>query len=417
MDKQHQAAETAAVAPITPATIIEPTAPPPPPTSATTTSASERPRHPILDRLENNDYDFNGQSLDYEPNLEFDDTDLKQEIEEELEQLNANILLNLRVQHQHQHNQDYDFQHQLQYQDAKSQASPTTSTSTPETGAAANHETPLTQAEIDNQQEQQQQQQEFSDNDIFLDHLNSQLYLQQSAADNQYYHQQQQQHSPIAYLESPHDLLEENFEEAFKSTLFDLDDQLDNLGGSCASPSSSSSSSALPGSNNSKLLLQNRAAKNGKLNSFLKSATSGFYVNKQNLLNDSLEELKLDDDFGDDDFSDIAQHNCVEVAGDDLFGRRIITIYACRLPSETKLHHLRLLKYIMYTLDQYVENDYCVVYFHYGLNSQNKPKLNFLYQAYKAFDRKYKKNLKALFLVHPTNFIRIVWQLFKPVIR
>ena len=43
-------------------------------------------------------------------------------------------------------------------------------------------------------------------------------------------------------------------------------------------------------------------------------------------------------------------------------------------------------------------------------------RLNFLYQAYKAFDRKYKKNLKALFLVHPTNFIRIVWQLFKPII-
>ena len=249
------------------------------------------------------------------------------------------------------------------------------------------------------------------DNDIFLDHLKSQLFLQQSEA--QFY--QQQQHSPVAYLESPHDLLEENFEEAFKSSLFELDDQLAGGGGFGQPGGRGATSSSLAG-NNSKLL-QGGRARNGKLNSFLKSATSGFYVNKQNLLNDSLEELKFDDDFENDDFSDIAQHNCVEVAGDDLFGRRIITIYACRLPSETKLHHLRLLKYIMYTLDQYVENDYCVVYFHYGLNSQNKPKLNFLYQAYKAFDRKYKKNLKALFLVHPTNFIRIVWQLFKPVIR
>lgn len=30
---------------------------------------------------------------------------------------------------------------------------------------------------------------------------------------------------------------------------------------------------------------------------------------------------------------------------------------------------------------------------------------------------RYKKNLKALYVVHPTNFIRIVWNIFKPLIR
>lgn len=30
---------------------------------------------------------------------------------------------------------------------------------------------------------------------------------------------------------------------------------------------------------------------------------------------------------------------------------------------------------------------------------------------------RYKKNLKTLFVVHPTNFIRIVWNIFKPLIR
>lgn len=402
---------------------------------ATSNASSQQPqkasetkptRHPILDRLENNDYDFNGQSLDYEPNLEFDDTDLKQEIEEELEQLNANLLFNLnRISNSDNYNQmsttnHHDLNNEQQdgncttvaldgqqqqkddsTLDADSQQQPqqTTSTSTPDDQEGSDL---------------------FSDNDIFLEHLKSQLYLQQTA-------------SP-AYLESPHDLLEENFEEAFKSTLFELDDidqqrafgnshnfndhhhhhKKDFINNSKSSQYKSAANKLLKNSSQ-----QNNTKNNsGKLNSFFKSATSGFYVNKQNLLNDSLEELVLDDDdFGDDDFSDIAKHNCVEVAGDDLFGRKIITIYACRLPSETKIHHLRLLKYIMYTLDQYVENDYCVVYFHYGLNSQNKPKLNFLYQAYKAFDRKYKKNLKALFLVHPTNFIRIVWQLFKPIIR
>jgi Rho GTPase-activating protein 1 len=71
----------------------------------------------------------------------------------------------------------------------------------------------------------------------------------------------------------------------------------------------------------------------------------------------------------------------------------------------------------MATLDRFVEEDYSLVYFHYGLTGKNKPPLSWLWQAYKQFDRKYKKNLKALYLVHPTNFIRVVWQLFKAVIR
>ncbi|PSN29348.1 Rho GTPase-activating protein 8 [Blattella germanica] len=73
--------------------------------------------------------------------------------------------------------------------------------------------------------------------------------------------------------------------------------------------------------------------------------------------------------------------------------------------------------YLMYTLDKFVEEDYSLVYFHYGLTSKNKPPLSWLWQAYRAFDRKYKKNLKALYLVHPTNFIRVIWQIFRAAIR
>uniref|UniRef100_A0A6G1SP97 Rho GTPase-activating protein 8 n=1 Tax=Aceria tosichella TaxID=561515 RepID=A0A6G1SP97_9ACAR len=371
----------------------------------------QRPtRHPILDRLENNDYDFNGQSLDYEPNLEFDDTDLKQEIEEELEQLDAtNFLINFGLHGRH----------------PNSQTSPSgeTSSSTPMSGGVGDDHQP--QSLLFEQQQQQntsstsldEQQQtpgerqaaDSIEDNMFMEQLQSQLYLHQNRT---------------AYLESPHDLLEENFEEAFKSTLFELEnnepfDQMQNNAKQAAINKmlcNSRSKQTRNGGSGKLTFPFFKSLSSSNSNHSSTATTSGFYVNKQNLLNDSLEELKLDDYDENDDFSDIAQYNCVELAGDDLFGRRIITIYACRLPSATEIHHLRLLKYIMYTLDQYVENDYCVVYFHYGLNSQNKPKLNFLYQAYKAFDRKYKKNLKALFLVHPTNFIRIVWQLFKPII-
>ncbi|XP_053440550.1 rho GTPase-activating protein 8 [Nycticebus coucang] len=115
-------------------------------------------------------------------------------------------------------------------------------------------------------------------------------------------------------------------------------------------------------------------------------------------------------------FYDVARHNILQMAGDDHFGRRIITFSCCRMPPSHQLNHQRLLGYLKYTLDQYVENDYTIVYFHYGLNSQNKPSLGWLQSAYKEFDRKYKKNLKALYVVHPSSFIKVLWNIFKPLI-
>uniref|UniRef100_A0A2K6GAI5 Rho GTPase activating protein 8 n=1 Tax=Propithecus coquereli TaxID=379532 RepID=A0A2K6GAI5_PROCO len=115
-------------------------------------------------------------------------------------------------------------------------------------------------------------------------------------------------------------------------------------------------------------------------------------------------------------FYDVARHGILQVAGDDHFGRRVVTFSCCRMPPSHELNHGRLLEYLKYTLDQYVKNDYTIVYFHYGLNSRNKPSLGWLQSAYKEFDRKYKKNLQALYVVHPTNFIRVLWNIFRPLI-
>ncbi|NP_001016951.1 rho GTPase-activating protein 8 [Xenopus tropicalis] len=115
-------------------------------------------------------------------------------------------------------------------------------------------------------------------------------------------------------------------------------------------------------------------------------------------------------------YYDIARHGILHVVGDDNSGRKVITFSCCRLPPCHEIDHVRLLQYMKHTLDQYVENDYTLVYFHYGLNSRNKPSLGWLQSAYKEFDRKYKKNLKALYVVHPTNFIKVLWNIFKPII-
>ncbi|CAK6973874.1 rho GTPase-activating protein 8-like [Scomber scombrus] len=115
-------------------------------------------------------------------------------------------------------------------------------------------------------------------------------------------------------------------------------------------------------------------------------------------------------------YYDVARHGIIQVSGDDNYGRKLIIFSSCCLPPSHQLNHRRLLEYLKFTLDQYVEMDYILVYFHFGLRSSNKPSLRWLREAYGEFDRKYKKNLKTLYVVHPTNFIRIVWNIFKPLI-
>uniref|UniRef100_A0A3P8SI92 Rho GTPase activating protein 1 n=1 Tax=Amphiprion percula TaxID=161767 RepID=A0A3P8SI92_AMPPE len=115
-------------------------------------------------------------------------------------------------------------------------------------------------------------------------------------------------------------------------------------------------------------------------------------------------------------FYDIARHQIIEVAGDDNYGRKVIVFNACRMPPQHQLDHHKLLMYLKGTLDQYVESDYTLIYFHHGLTSENKPSLGWLRDAYREFDRKYKKNIKALYIVHPTMFIKTLLILFKPII-
>uniref|UniRef100_A0A1A8H880 Rho GTPase activating protein 1 n=1 Tax=Nothobranchius korthausae TaxID=1143690 RepID=A0A1A8H880_9TELE len=115
-------------------------------------------------------------------------------------------------------------------------------------------------------------------------------------------------------------------------------------------------------------------------------------------------------------FYDIARHQIIEVAGDDNFGRKVIVFNACRMPPHHQLDHHKLLLYLKGTLDQYVESDYTLIIFHHGLTSENKPSLGWFGDLYREFDRKYKKNIKALYIVHPTMFIKTVLFFLKPII-
>ncbi|KXJ70624.1 hypothetical protein RP20_CCG022909, partial [Aedes albopictus] len=77
--------------------------------------------------------------------------------------------------------------------------------------------------------------------------------------------------------------------------------------------------------------------------------------------------------------------------------------------------------FIIKSMEEFVQNDYIIAYFHQGMKDNSKPSLQFLWNSYKELDRSFKKNLKKLYVVklfflHPTTFIKMVWFFFKPVI-
>uniref|UniRef100_A0A5K3ERQ7 Rho GTPase-activating protein 1 n=1 Tax=Mesocestoides corti TaxID=53468 RepID=A0A5K3ERQ7_MESCO len=116
------------------------------------------------------------------------------------------------------------------------------------------------------------------------------------------------------------------------------------------------------------------------------------------------------------EYQDIARLGVIQVAGDDRLGRKVVVFSACRLPPFDKVDYQRLYDYTRKTLQQYVANDYSLVYFHYGFTNENKPPLKWMIQAYRGFDRNFKKNLKALYIVHPTVLVLFLIKVFKPII-
>lgn len=137
---------------------------------------------------------------------------------------------------------------------------------------------------------------------------------------------------------------------------------------------------------------------------------------------EDIEEDNIPNPLEDNDFEDqlkenegfaVAKTKC-DFLGTDKQGRHIFGIYAYRFPEKTQMENF--IKYIIKEMEPYVENDYIMVYFHQGLKEDNKPSVQFLWNSYKELDRNFRKNLKNLYVVHPTWFIRVIWNFFRPFI-
>ncbi|ORY94038.1 Rho GTPase activation protein [Syncephalastrum racemosum] len=103
------------------------------------------------------------------------------------------------------------------------------------------------------------------------------------------------------------------------------------------------------------------------------------------------------------EYKAISSFNIIYEAGLDGDSRPVLVLSACHLPDPATIN------YDLILADEFVENDYVLVFF--SAPATFRPPWLWLLKAYRALDRKYKKNLKALYVVHLVRSYRMIFDL------
>eukprot|EP00727_Mastigamoeba_balamuthi_P005298 m51a1_g14767 putative rho gtpase-activating protein 1 (476) ;mRNA; r:371231-373160 len=114
-----------------------------------------------------------------------------------------------------------------------------------------------------------------------------------------------------------------------------------------------------------------------------------------------------------EDLSDLQKLNFLYTSGFDAEGRTIVVFVGCNMPART-VSLDRVFLFILRTMDKVVESPYVLVYIHANMSSANRPSFGWMRRVYGLFNRKYKKNLKHLYVVRPTTWLKMVFGLFRP---
>ncbi|KAI0754804.1 Rho GTPase activation protein [Daedaleopsis nitida] len=91
-----------------------------------------------------------------------------------------------------------------------------------------------------------------------------------------------------------------------------------------------------------------------------------------------------------------------------------IAMCASAMPDPREVSYDLLLVRIMSYLDLYVESDYTVVFLAAG--NRHTPGWNWVWKAYRSLSRKYRKNLKRLYVVHSNFFTKMLFSLAGAII-
>eukprot|EP01122_Echinamoeba_exundans_P009455 TRINITY_DN3357_c0_g2_i3.p1 TRINITY_DN3357_c0_g2~~TRINITY_DN3357_c0_g2_i3.p1 ORF type:complete len:902 (-),score=248.73 TRINITY_DN3357_c0_g2_i3:56-2761(-) len=111
------------------------------------------------------------------------------------------------------------------------------------------------------------------------------------------------------------------------------------------------------------------------------------------------------------DFTALKQHKIIYQSGVDFHGRSVVMLIG-NIPKDVNWDMLFL--FFLSTLDPIVEREYVMVYVH--LSESSRPQLAWMRKVYTLFQRKWKKNLKQLFIVYPTFWVKTIFRVFRPFV-
>lgn len=98
----------------------------------------------------------------------------------------------------------------------------------------------------------------------------------------------------------------------------------------------------------------------------------------------------------------------------------IIVFAVCFMPESNRPNYRyimdNLFKYVIGTLELLVAENYMIVYLNGATSRKKMPTVGWLRKCYQQIDRRLRKNLKSLIIVHPSWFIRTLLALTKPFI-
>lgn len=115
-------------------------------------------------------------------------------------------------------------------------------------------------------------------------------------------------------------------------------------------------------------------------------------------------------------FEEESKLGFIYTSGVDSAFRPVVVVVSANFPSSKNINLDRLLAYVVSVMHPIVHNEYAILYIQSNSTRNNSVSFSWLLKAYKILTRSYKKNLKALYILHPTLSVRAVLKLFKPFI-
>ncbi|KAM4630773.1 BCL2/adenovirus E1B 19 kDa protein-interacting protein 2-like isoform 2-T2 [Polymixia lowei] len=98
----------------------------------------------------------------------------------------------------------------------------------------------------------------------------------------------------------------------------------------------------------------------------------------------------------------------------------IIVFSSCYLPENSLENYQyvmdNLFRYVVGTLELMVAENYVIIYLCAGGQKEKLPGIGWLRECYTTIDRRLRKNLKGLYVVHPTWYIKALITIIKPFI-